>query len=179
MSRRKIDATAISNAELRAFEKLVHSISADVRKVADVLRVPDDSEPRELGNFFRPSARGVSADLRELLDKVGFANVDLVFALADHLETTKARIQLHEICVPVPVTTIALAAAILSTVPGTRRGRPRDLSTNEAVELAARLKSVRAAAKIIAAKTGKSEEAVRSSIRAANTKARTKRAKKK
>jgi hypothetical protein len=157
---------SLTDAELRAFEEFVRETGAEIRKFEEVLHLTD-AEPRELGKVFRQFARGLSADLRQILKAAGFANVDHVFTLADALEETRARPQLDKICVPVPVTMIASAAAILSSLPGAQRGRPRDFSTDEAVKLAAEIKSVRAAAKLVAAHTGKSEEAVRSNIRSA------------
>jgi hypothetical protein len=156
----------MTDTELLEFENFIRSIAAERRYFQKMLGVPDD-EPRSLGETFRPFAHETATDLRKILNAVSFVNADHVWGLAVALEEAKAKPQLDKICVPVPLTLVASAVAILSSLPRAQRGRPRDLSTDEAVKLAAKLKSVRAAAKIIAAATGKSEETVRSNIRGA------------
>ena len=121
-----------------------------------------DADLREFGKALRPFAHELSALCRQYLAHE-FDDIGHVFALLVHSpEDTEdfVKISMH-----VPAFTVAFAAAILSTLPGSRRGRPRKTSTVEALKLLGEMKSNHGVAKRIAAMTGESSEQIRSRLR--------------
>jgi len=103
-----------------------------------------------LGTILHPAAHNFSADLRQILKAAGPAS------LAELPQKTH---------VPVPITLVAAVAAILSTLPGTRVGRPPKASTVEALKLAKEIKSNHGVAKLVAAITGEDPGKIRSNLR--------------
>jgi hypothetical protein len=125
-----------------------------------------DAELQAIGKALRTHARDLSADFRQMIEAEGFVDVDYVIGLGMQLEDTAARRKLLKTHVRVPLVTAAYAAAVLSTMPGRHRGRPRKPSTDEAVSLAYDgTASTRGIAKLIAERTGEPSDQIRSRLK--------------
>jgi hypothetical protein len=129
------------------------------RKAATVKSLTD-AEGRLFGLLLRPNAHSFARACREILEAAGYVDA-ASYIQQDDDEIAK---QLPKF-VSVPVRLLAAAAELLSTLPGPRRGRPRKASTNEAMRLTRKAKSIRETARLVAAITGESPEQIRSNLR--------------
>jgi hypothetical protein len=121
-----------------------------------------DVELREFGDALRPFARELSTLFRQFLADE-FEDIGHVFALQVHSPADMK--DFVKISVRVPAFTVAWATAILATIPGVRRGRPRKPSTIEALMLLEKVKSSHGAAKRVAVSAGEPPEHIRSRLR--------------
>jgi hypothetical protein len=131
-----------------------------------------DAELREFGDSLRPFARELSALCRQFLAGE-FEDIGHIFALWVHSPADMK--DFVKISVRVPAFTVAWAAAILMTLPGSRRGRPLMPSTNEALMLLKKVKSSHGAAKRAAASAGEPPEHIRSRLRGLKQRAKQRR----
>jgi hypothetical protein len=138
------EAAALTDAHLAAFEAM-----------AD--KPMTDAELRQLGKLARPLTQDfVFAKCQQILKEARF--VKLVFRQGDPEQLWKTH-------VPVPIMLIAAVVALLSTMPGTVRGRRRKPSTIEALKLAERMASHHGAAKLAAAFTGDDPRKIRTNLK--------------
>ena len=134
-------------------------------QASSATRIPDkpitDAKLREMGNILRPFARDVSAVCRGFLGK--FGDVDDVFRLAAQSDDLMELLQ--KTVVSLPAHTLAMAVAILATLPKSTRGRPLMPSTVEALKLAEEVGSNRKVSRLIADSTGEPSENIRARLR--------------
>lgn len=131
---------------------------ASGRKTAADKPMTEAEYLRARGNILRNIAPAVSDEFQKLLKEAGWVD--------EPPRTDEEAIRKEAIKVTVSGALASIAAALLSTVRGTRRGRPPEPSTIEAEMLVKYGEaSVRGAAKRVAAITGEDPDQVRSRLR--------------
>lgn len=142
-------------------------MSTDDADATQKLRLRSPGQPltddrlRELGLPLRPLAHEVAALCRQFLERHG--DVDTVLWTMGQVDDQTG--YLRETMITVPAHTLAVMAAILSTLPKPRGGRPLLPSTTNALQLVKKVGSTRKVAKLLAESTGEPLERVRARLR--------------